>query len=113
MVKNGQIFFIIAKKSVYSGPKFVKDKYNFLNFLAKNFGGGCWQGFRYLLQWFTVTPSRVQVASGTETLEIAFTFQLICSSYFCLSHLQSKLALVGTSYKLVRVGGEWDISEER
>jgi hypothetical protein len=32
----------------------------------------------------------VQVASGTEILEIAFTFQLICSSYFCLSHLQSK-----------------------
>jgi hypothetical protein len=37
-------------------------------------------GFRYLLQMYTVTPSGVQVASGTEILEIAFTFHLICSS---------------------------------
>jgi hypothetical protein len=32
-----------------------------------------WQaeGFCYLLKMYTVTPSRVQVASGTEILEIA------------------------------------------
>jgi hypothetical protein len=41
--KNGRIFFRIAKKSVYNRPKFFEDKYNFLTFLAKNFGRGCWQ----------------------------------------------------------------------
>jgi hypothetical protein len=40
----------------------------------------------------------VQVAIGTEALEIEFTSPLICSSRSCLSQLLFKMALFDTNY---------------